>query len=56
MRYTFTFDVGTVPAGDYRWAVGIVDTSKENAVGIRIAAKNNVTSDGWVTLSDVHVE
>lgn len=55
-RYTFTFDVGTVPAGDYRWAVGIVDTSKENAVGIRIAAKNNVTPDGWVTLSDVHVE
>lgn len=53
--YTFTFDAGSVAAGDYVWAVGIVDTEKENAIGIRIAAKDNVTADGWVELHDVKV-
>ena len=55
-QYTFTFDVGTVAAGNYKWAVGIVDTSKQNAIGIRLAAKDRVTPDGWVELSDVRVE
>lgn len=55
-QYTFTFDVGTVAAGNYKWAVGIVDTSKQNEIGIRLAAKDRVTPDGWVELSDVRVE
>lgn len=55
-RYTFKFDVGTVAAGAYKWAVAIVDTSKENTPGIRIAAKEGVTADGWVELCDVEVQ
>ena len=32
------------------WAVGIVDTTKQNEIGIRLAVKNNVTSAGWLKL------
>ena len=54
-KYTFRFDAEDAPVGNYKWAVGIVDTEKENAIGIRIAAKHNVTDDGWVELCDAEV-
>ncbi len=55
--YTFKFDSGAVAAGDYVWAVGIVDTSKpDNEIGIHLAVKNGVTPEGWATLCNVAVK
>lgn len=45
-----------VPAGTYTWAIGIVDTSAENTVGIRMAVSSErLTSDGWARLTTVTV-
>ena len=54
--YRFSTNISNVTAGDYVWAVGIVDTKRDNEIGIHIAAKNNITTDGWVTLMDVSVD
>ncbi len=54
-NYRLTFKAEDVAAGDYKWAVGIVDTEKENSIGIYCAAKD-VTSEGWVRLCDVTVK
>ena len=51
--YTFTTRVEGVEAGKYMWAVGIVDTAKQNEIGIHLAVKNNVTSAAWLKLFEV---
>jgi hypothetical protein len=55
--YTSAFALSGVPAGQYTWAVGIVDTTKDNAIGIYISARDEYqTPDGWVKLSDITVK
>lgn len=46
-----------LPHGDYKWAIGIVDSSKEgNPIGIQLAAQEDViTDEGWVVLMNVSV-
>lgn len=53
--YEVSFNLGGVPAGDYTWGVGLVDTTKNNEIGLLISAKADTTPDGWVKLSGVHV-
>ena len=53
--YKFTSEVKGVHAGDYYWAVGIVDKNNDNKIGIQISAKEGITADGWLKLSEVHV-
>ncbi len=49
--YTTEIDIKGVAVGGYSWAVGIVDTTKDNEIGIRLAAsKKLVTEDGWVKI------
>ena len=50
------FKIKKVVAGDYLWAVGIVNTTKDNAIGIQISAKEGITSEGWLQLSEVRVK
>lgn len=45
-----------LPAGSYTWAVAIVDKSKDNQPGIRLAVNDEVTADGWVKLLALHVK
>jgi hypothetical protein len=49
-----------LPAGNYRWAVAIVDTTRDNLPAIKLAveptAENEVTNDGWIKLSDMQVK
>lgn len=45
-----------VPAGTYSWAVAIVDTSKDNQPGIKLAVNADVTDEGWIKLLDVQVQ
>ena len=54
--YVLTARFEDVPPGEYFWAVGITDSWNENKPGIYIAAKQNVTSGGWLKLFSVKVE
>ena len=54
-NYTLTARFEDVPPGDYFWAVGITDSWNDNKPGIYIAAKQNVTSSGWLKLFSVKV-
>ncbi|WP_256009736.1 DUF4832 domain-containing protein [Desertivirga xinjiangensis] len=45
-----------VPAGTYSWAVAIVDKTKENQPGIKLAVNGDITSGGWLKLLDVQVQ
>ncbi len=54
--YTTTFKLGDVPAGQYVWAVGLVDTTKDNEIGLEISAKEGLTADGWLKLREVNVQ
>ena len=53
--YDTHFNVGPVASGEYIWAVGLVDTTKDYEIGIQIAARENVTADGWLKLHTVTV-
>lgn len=54
-NYTFTQTLSNVSAGNYIWAVGLVNITKENKIGIQIAAKKDITSEGWLKLLEVAV-
>ena len=54
--YTFNLKLTDVAAGDYLWAVGLVDTTKDNTIGMQISAKKDrLTTEGWLKLCDVTV-
>ena len=52
-EYQFTPDVKKVKKGKYTWAVGLVDTTSGNTIGLEIAAKGEFSLDGWLRLSKV---
>ncbi len=55
--YSFSFKLSDVAKGDYVWAVGLVDTTKDNAIGIQISAKSDrLTDEGWLKLHEVTVQ
>ena len=56
VAYTFKPVIQGVTAGEYIWAVGIVDTTKKNAIGISLGAKGNFTASGWLPLFNVTVQ
>ena len=53
--YTFSTTINNVTTGDYIWAVGLVDETKDNKVGIQISAKSNITSEGWLKIKEVTI-
>lgn len=54
--YAFMPKLTDVTAGQYIWAVGLVDTTKDNAIGIHISAKEErLTTDGWLKLHEVTI-
>lgn len=55
-NFLFTKEISNVSAGNYVWAIGIVDTTSDNKIGIEISAKENITSEGWLKLNDVTVQ
>jgi len=54
-NYSFKADV-EVPAGNYTWAIAMVDTSRDNVPAIKLALNNEKTADGWVKLMEVVVK
>ena len=45
-----------LPAGNYKWAVAIVDTKGDNKPAIELAVNEEITDEGWVKLLDVQVK
>lgn len=45
-----------LPAGTYSWAIAIVDTSKDNQPGIKLAVNGDLTNEGWLKLLDLQVQ
>lgn len=54
--YDLITPISDVPAGEYTWAVAIVDKTKDNIPGIKIAVSNSVLSSGWVKLKKVVIK
>ena len=54
--YTSKINLGNVANGNYTWAVGLVDTTKDNAIGLQISAKGDFTADGWLKLGSVSIK
>ncbi len=44
-----------VTPGSYYWAVGLVDTTKDNAIGLEMAVPENMLNAGWAKLQEVTV-
>lgn len=55
VSYEFYPQINGIQTGKYTWAVAIVDKTKNNAKGINIAAKGNISASGWLKLFEVNV-
>ena len=55
-EYVFGPDMSKVETGTYVWAVGLVDRSNKDLVGLDIAAKGDILDSGWLKLSKVSIK
>lgn len=53
--YTTTFRL-SVPKGRYRWAIGLVDKTKANAIGLEMAVPEKDTLGGWLLLNEIKIK
>ncbi|MDE5635445.1 MAG: DUF4832 domain-containing protein, partial [Muribaculaceae bacterium] len=53
--YETRINLGGVQSGEYIWGVGLVDTTRDNAIGLNISAKGDITPEGWLQLTTVNV-
>lgn len=54
MSYNFKATID-LPAGNYKWAVAMVDTKNENTPKIKLAINGDVSDSGWTKLLDVKI-
>ncbi|GHT03789.1 hypothetical protein FACS189440_11730 [Bacteroidia bacterium] len=54
--YQLTVNVDGIAKGDYQWAVAIVDKTKNNTPGIKLAIKDKDVVNGWTVLMPVNVK
>ena len=56
VAYMTDICLDSVKSGKYTWAIGIVDTQKDNVIGLDIAVPRNVlTAEGWARLTDIKI-
>ncbi len=53
--YIFDIQIPDIPAGEYTWAVAIIDKTKDNTPGIHLAVKDKIIQDGWIILEKVAI-
>lgn len=54
--YTFKASLKGVPQGQYAWAVGLVDTRKDNTIGLNMSVpSSSLTEEGWLPVANVTV-
>jgi len=55
--YKSTIKLSGFPAGRYTWAVGLVDRTRDNAIGLNMSVKESfLTKDGWARIADVTIK
>lgn len=54
-KYTLPARVPQLPKGRYRWAIAIIDKTKNNTPGIQLALENNVLLNGWSVIADLTI-
>ena len=54
-EYNFEIDAKDIKSGKYTWAVGLVDTTLDNQIGIEIAAKGDYLPNGWYKLYNIEI-
>ena len=45
-----------VPAGEYTWAVAIVNTDNGDKPAIQLATRGEITAEGWLKIAKVNVK
>lgn len=45
-----------VPKGKYRWAIGLVDTTKNDAIGLQMAVSARDSANGWLMLNEIKIK
>lgn len=55
VTYEQKVKVEGIEPGQYIWAIGIVDVTRENVIGIQIALQGNNTKSGWTKLGKVTI-
>ena len=53
--YESSFDMAGVAAGEYTLAVGLVDVTKANAIGLQMAVDHSKLQNGWYPLTELEV-
>ena len=53
--YTFDLRLKGVAPGSYYWAVGLVDTTKDDVIGLEMAVPENMLNAGWAKLQEITV-
>ena len=54
--YTYPVTFTDIPEGTYQWAVAIVDQTKNQQPGIKLAIKDKKEKEGWVLLNDIVIQ
>lgn len=52
-EYEFILDTQKISKGNYTWAVGLVDVTSENKIGLEMAVKGEFLREGWLKLAEV---
>ena len=56
VTYMTDIRLDDIKSGTYTWAIGIVDTAKENRIGLDIAVPRHcLTAEGWARLSNIKI-
>lgn len=55
-QYEKKINLNDVAPGEYRWAIGIIDKTRGNKPGIRLAIQNEKLVKGWSALRNVTIE
>ena len=56
VEYATSIDLAGIAPGKYMWAIGIVDTAKDNTIGLDIAVpRTYVNEDGWTRLRKIRI-
>ena len=52
-KYVFTPDLSRVKRGNYVWAVGVIDKTNDNKIGLELSVDEEVLVNGWLKLNNV---
>ena len=52
-EYSTQVDLSGIEPGEYKWAVGLVDTTNNNKPGLEMAVNSTLLTDGWLPIETI---